>query len=150
MKILLDANVAIDVLGATEDVLFSLQALDIMLLRGFQPCVSVSTLPTIHYALAARKLTTKRQALSGKENFSDLVTILDMTDVDFKNALAHPLKDFEDAMLAWSAQRHGADLIVTRNTRDFEGSPVAIMTPQQFCDAYRPPNYEYDLLELEG
>ncbi len=148
MKVLLDVNVVVDVLGATEDVLHSLQAVDIMLLRGFEPCVVVSSLPTAQYVLTARKYASKARAVDALKNFADLVTILDATEADFRQALASPLGDFEDAMLAWAAMRHGVDLIVTRNVRDFRQGPVAVMSPQQFCEAYRPANYEYELLEF--
>lgn len=149
MKVLLDVNVIVDILGATEDVLYSVQALDVMLLRGFQPCMVVSEAATVQYILLARKYAPAEQAVAAIEGISELLTVLDATEADFRNALGEPLGDFEDAMLAWAARRHGVDLIVTRNLRDFRKSPVAAMTPQQFCDAYRPEGYDYDLMVLE-
>lgn len=148
MKVLLDVNVIVDILGATEDVFYSVQALDVMILRGFQPCMVVSEAATVQYVLSARKYASVDRALAAIEGISELLTVLDTTEADFRNALNEPLGDFEDAMLAWAARRHGADLIVTRNLRDFRKSPVAAMTPQQFCDAYRPEGYDYDLVEL--
>ncbi len=47
-----------------------------------------------------------------------------------------------------AAKRHDVDLILTRNLRDFKGSPVAVMDPRQFCETYRPDGYVYDLVEL--
>lgn len=150
MKIMLDVNVAVDVLGATEDVFFSFQALDIMLLRSFTPCVAASAMPIIQYVLTARKYANNAEALAAIEKVSELVEILDVASVDCQRALANPLGDFEDAMLAWCANRHRIDLIVTRNAKDFQNSPVAVMTPEQFCEAYKPTNYSYDMAELTG
>lgn len=148
MRVLLDVNVIVDILGATEDVLYSFQALDVMLLRQFEPCIAVSAMLTVQYALSARKYMGRLEAVRALSDLADLLTLLDVTESDFHQAAANPLDDFEDAMLAWCAARHGIDLIVTRNLRDFTASSVAVMTPQQFCDAYRPANYEYDLVEL--
>lgn len=148
MKVLLDINVIVDILGATEDVFYSFQALDVALLRRFEPCMMVTAAPTIQYVLSARKYATRAGAVTALENLAGLLTVLDVAESDFRQALAHPLRDFEDVMLAWGAARHGVDLILTRNARDFVSSPVAVMTPQQFCDAYRPSNYECDMVEL--
>ena len=148
MRVLLDVNVIVDILGATEDVLYSAQALDVMLLRGFEPCMVVSEAATVQYVLAARKHASIGRAVEAIEGISQLLTVLDATEADLRNALRNPLGDFEDALLAWAAHRHGVDLIVTRNLRDFRESPVAALSPQQFCDAYCPEGYDYDLMEL--
>ncbi len=41
------------------------------------------------------------------------------------------MRDFEDAMQVAAAQACAADVIATRNTRDFRVSPVAARTPKQ-------------------
>ena len=40
--------------------------------------------------------------------------------------------DFEDAVLAFSANLVGATVIVTRNTKDFRFSPVKALDPVEF------------------
>jgi len=47
-----------------------------------------------------------------------------------------PISDLEDAMQAAAADACGADCIVTRNTRDFTGSPVPVLTPQEYLAAH--------------
>jgi predicted nucleic acid-binding protein len=44
------------------------------------------------------------------------------------------MRDFEDAMQVAAARACDADLIVTRNTRDFRGSPIRARTPKQLLD----------------
>ena len=39
-------------------------------------------------------------------------------------------------MQAVAAEACGADCIVTRNKPDFTGSPVPVLTPQEFLAAY--------------
>lgn len=46
------------------------------------------------------------------------------------------IPDLEDAMQAVAADACGADCVVTRNKQDFTGSPVPVLTPQEFIAAY--------------
>ena len=44
------------------------------------------------------------------------------------------MRDFEDAMQVAAAQACAADVIATRNTRDFRSAPVKARTPKQVLD----------------
>jgi hypothetical protein len=44
-------------------------------------------------------------------------------------ALALQWDDFEDAVTAAAAKRAGCHALITRNPRDFKGSPVRVLTP---------------------
>lgn len=44
------------------------------------------------------------------------------------------MRDFEDAMQVAAAQACDADVIATRNTWDYRGSPVRALTPKQVLD----------------
>jgi hypothetical protein len=46
-------------------------------------------------------------------------------------ALALRWDDFEDAVTAAAAQRARCAAIVTRNPKDFKGSPVRVVTPAE-------------------
>ena len=43
-----------------------------------------------------------------------------------------PMTDFEDCVVAASAEAAGCDHVVTRNVADFAGSPVPALTPADF------------------
>jgi hypothetical protein len=47
-------------------------------------------------------------------------------------ALASPLRDFEDAVQYHSALRTNADMIVTRDARHFRRSAIPVLTPEAF------------------
>lgn len=49
-----------------------------------------------------------------------------------QQALDWPMPDFEDALQAAAAVACGAQIILTRNERDFKASPVPAMTPETF------------------
>ena len=51
---------------------------------------------------------------------------------DLRRALGWSMTDFEDAMVAVVAENVGADWIVTRNVKDFRGSPVKAITPEEW------------------
>jgi hypothetical protein len=49
-------------------------------------------------------------------------------------ALRYPMDDFEDAMQVAAATAAGAQVIATRNVKDFRQSPVRAMTPGQLLE----------------
>ena len=148
MKVMLDTNVLVDLWQNTPDADNAFIAFDVALLRGFEVAITSLTAQTFVYLLSARKKMSKAEAVSVFGELMDTVSILDVTASDCRNAYVHFQGDFEDDLNAWSAHRSGVDVIVTRNLRDFRKSPVAAMSPQEFIDTFRPPDYEYDIVEL--
>ncbi|MDE2147704.1 MAG: PIN domain-containing protein [Burkholderiales bacterium] len=57
---------------------------------------------------------------------------------DALQALDWPMADFEDALQAAAAVACGAQFIITRNLRDFKGSPVRATTPELFLASHGP------------
>ena len=78
------------------------------------------------------------QSLSRQESRAALARLLSLVEVALVNrsvidaALRSGMADFEDAVLAESASLAGADVIVTRNLRDFRNSPVVALGPDEF------------------
>lgn len=143
MKICFDANVVIDIFLASDDLLHSFAAYDIAALCKHDTYVCASSVPTIAYVLHRRGMTNDRLS-SLIPAFFELFSVLDTTESDCKKAASNPMGDYEDAVIAESANRNGIDLILTRNVKDFEESPVPALTPTDFVRIYKPSNYEYD------
>ncbi len=57
---------------------------------------------------------------------------------DALQALDWPMPDYEDALQAAAAVACGAQIILTRNERDFKASPVPAMTPEAFLRRHAP------------
>jgi predicted nucleic acid-binding protein len=57
---------------------------------------------------------------------------------DAQQALDWPMPDYEDALQAAAAVACGAQIVITRNVRDFKGSPVPAMTPEVFFRQHMP------------
>jgi hypothetical protein len=51
---------------------------------------------------------------------------------DWEEARRLPFSDFEDAVVATVAKTTGSAFIITRNEKDFAGSPVPAVTPADF------------------
>jgi predicted nucleic acid-binding protein len=63
---------------------------------------------------------------------NNIVSIADVRSSDIEKALISEIDDVEDALLVEVAVRFKADLILTRNTKDFVKSSIKAMTPSQF------------------
>ena len=147
MKVCLDANVVIDIIGATKDMLTSYAAADVCLLRGYELCIPASTLSTIVYVVPTRKFKSEERAKKALQFLTEECTLLDLTASDCRQAFEGDMPDFENAIIAYSSYRQGVDAIVTRNKKDFAASPVPAMTPEEFLQAYKPSNVTYDQLD---
>lgn len=143
MKVLLDANILIDICGQTEDLSSSFQALDIMLLREDEPCMLTCMAPTVCYVVRSRGYASEDAALSVLDRLTRIVPMADVIPADYADAVTLKMADFEDALLASAAKRHEADLILTRNVKDFKASPVRAIHPDGFIAQFCPPGYEY-------
>ena len=57
-------------------------------------------------------------------NHEDVLRAIEMTEC----------KDFEDCLQDRCAERNGADYIITRNAKDFNGSVVPAISPEEFLE----------------
>ncbi len=140
MKVVIDLNVILDVFqkrephyGASARVLASAAKGE---MEGLLPS---HCLTTLHY------ITTKYADTNAADAAIDWVlSELSVQPEDEKiylRARNLPLDDFEDAVVAASAETAKCNCIITRNVSDFEKSPVTAMTPEEFL-ATLPPQDE--------
>lgn len=131
MTVLVDTNVVVDALLLRgEFAQPALRVFDRIEKTGLHALLCATTVTTIDY-LARRQLG--RDGSRGV--VGQLLTLFDVAPVNrgvLEQALASAMADFEDAVLAHAAQACGAMAIVTRNLRDFAGSPVRAYTPEQW------------------
>jgi predicted nucleic acid-binding protein len=82
----------------------------------------------------------QRGQAATRQFITDLVAFADVapTSTDsLRYAARLAMKDFEDAMQVAAAAACQADVIATRNLRDFRGSPIPAMTPTAILAKYR-------------
>lgn len=131
MVLLIDANVAIDFLAKREP--FNVAARQVISLcakKKHEGVVSAGAATTIYYVL--RKNVGGEAALNHIKTILQYLDIVDTTKGDVQKALGSDMPDFEDAVIAYSAKRVKADMIITRNLKDYMDSPVPAMSPEDF------------------
>jgi len=133
MKVTVDLNVLLDVAQnrlphyhASEEVVHRVR-------RGeFAAVLPGHALTTLHYILEKYSGTAlANQTLNGL--LADFA-IHPVDKANFQRARQLPLSDFDDAVVAVTAEATRSDFIVTRNVADFVGSSVPAITPIEFLE----------------
>ena len=94
--------------------------------------VAASTLSFANIAYILRKLPQELfyQLMS---RLSEDISMLPLTPTDMRNAIGHPVKDFEDMLQYQCALAAGCDVIVTNNKKDFhEFCRIPFLTAEEF------------------
>jgi len=136
MKIVIDTNIALDVLlNRTEFLQSSLDILKLSAQDKVAAFFTTNTITDMFYALNKNSKDTlkSKQAIA---QLIKLVTLEAITPSDISLALASDIINFEDAVLCFAAKRIKADYIVTRNTGDFKNSPIQAMSPADFIGEF--------------
>ena len=140
MRVFLDANVLLDCLVTEASGLprAGKPASDQLLLLCdsgvHQGLVAWHTLPIVAY-YHGRQNASERTA----EMMDELLGMLEVPVVGHQDAKAwrgHGTVDFEDALQIACALAGQADVLITRNTKDFSKDILPIMTPEQFIQAF--------------
>jgi len=130
MKLLIDANIILDVLQNRQPYVNE-SALIWKLCETEQVKGYVSALTFANLVYIMRR---ELDAAKIEEVLQKLSLIFEFTDFsasDMSNAAALKWSDFEDAIQSVTAERIHADYIVTRNVRDFAKSRVISFTPAE-------------------
>ncbi len=127
-RVLLDLNILLDVLLDRHPHSESSLALWAAALRAeIQILFPAHGVTTVFYVTArARGTAFARTAVT------ELLAVASIAPVDeatLRRALALGWRDFEDAVCAAAAEAAACDLLVTRDTGGFEGSPVLAVDP---------------------
>lgn len=131
MKLLIDANIILDVLQKRESH-YKYSAIIWKLCETCKVTGYVSILTFMNMVYILRKELTPEKIEEVYKALSLIFTFEDLTEEDVKNALMKKHKDFEDAVQMETAERVEADFIITRNVKDFMKSPIPAYTPLEF------------------
>ena len=128
MKILLDLNVVLDVLLEREEwVEEAAHLLAAAERRQLEAYVAGHTITTAHYNVGRDR--SKKVAATAVTDLLRILEVVPVEKADFAQALVLEFSDFEDAVQTACAMKIGADYLVTRNEKDFKGSPIPILPP---------------------
>ena len=134
MKAIVDTNIVLDVLLAREP--FAAAARTVFSLaeqskvEGF---LSATTITTVDYILT--QSLSRNDAKTALRKLLEIFSVAPVNRSVIEEALASKMADFEDAVLAHSGSLVGADVIITRNTKDFKHSVVKALDPVEFLSS---------------
>ncbi|MCC8103988.1 MAG: PIN domain-containing protein [Clostridiales bacterium] len=130
MKLLIDANVLLDVLQNREphvkDSSVIWKLCETEQVKGYVSALTFANMVYImRKELEPEKIEAILKALSLIFDFADL------KGIDLSKAAELKWSDFEDALQSVTAERLGVDYIITRNVKDFARSKVLAFTPTE-------------------
>lgn len=139
-KVLLDTCVVLDVLQNRQPfAVVSKKIFEDIANKNYQGFLTAKSITDIYY-------------LCHKTTHSDEVTrqiigklfcifqVVDTTAEDCEQALVAGIHDYEDAVMTKTALRIGADVIITRNVKDFVDAKIDVCSPEKFLEKLK--NYD--------
>jgi len=131
MRALIDTNVILDYVLERQP--FHADAEKIALLVAAEDFVGfLSSITPINVYYTGRKLKGRDHSLKEVRRLLRLFQIVTADKQVLQNAFDLEFFDYEDAVQCASAISEGLDAIVTRDTSDFEKSPIPVYSPAEF------------------
>lgn len=135
MKIIVDNNVILDVFQNREPfVELSSKVLRLVETKHVIGYITANSITDIYYVL--NRFTDKKETYKYMNILLELIEIIDVTATDIKKALHPEVIDFEEELISVCANNSGIDYIITRNTQDYNNSPVPALTPEDFIKKF--------------
>lgn len=131
MRLLIDANVIVDIICKREPFYKEAAMVSKLCETGMvDGHITALTFANIVYVM--RKEIDAEKISAMLNILSRIFHIESLTLADLNAAATLQWNDFEDAVQEVIATRIGANIIITRNIKDFTGSRLTIKTPAEF------------------
>jgi predicted nucleic acid-binding protein len=130
-SIFIDSDILLDILLDIHP--FYDWAMGILLLvdqKQYLGCTSVHSLLNAHYF--AKKYSGEKAARASIKLLVSKLNIITEDASIVEDAIASKFADFEDAVQYYAAIRAKADVIITRNIKDYKESTIPVLTAEQF------------------
>ena len=130
-KVFVDTNIIIDLLAKREP--FYKDAQDLFTLsdkKEIHLCISSLSFANAYYSIAKHHKEVDAKKYLAK--FKVLVTVLALEDKAIELALASEFNDFEDGLQYFTAMDNDADIIITRNKKDFKNAKIPVLTAGEY------------------
>ncbi|WP_455079331.1 type II toxin-antitoxin system VapC family toxin [Prevotella melaninogenica] len=133
MRIFLDTNILIDLLEARGE--FTQNALKVasMVINNGDELL-LSDLSVVNACYIERKSLGNRGFIATFSAIRDCFEIIGMGAPAIDAAITANWNDFEDAMQYFAVLNANADIIVTRNKKDFATSEISVVTPLEYIE----------------
>ncbi len=130
-RLFLDTNVVLDLLGEREPFYASAAKIATLADKGnINLIVSALSYSSIFYLLS--KFEDSEAVKKKLRKFKVIVKTSDLTDRIIDKGLLSKFTDFEDALQYHCAIKLDCNILITRNEKDFKGSDIPVMTPDEY------------------
>lgn len=130
-RLFLDTNVILDLLGEREPFYASAAKIATLADKGnVNLIVSALSYSTIFYLLS--RFEDSEAVKEKLRKFKVIVETSDLTDRIINKGLSSKFTDFEDALQYHCAIKLDCNILITRNEKDFKGSDIPVMTPDEY------------------
>lgn len=130
-KLFLDANVVIDLLGERDPFYQAVARIATLADKGkINLVVSALTYSIVFYLLS--KFENRELVKEKIRKFKVIAETSDLTDKIIEKGLSSKFADFEDALQYHCALMMNCDIVITRNGKDFKGSEIPVLSPDEF------------------
>lgn len=133
MKVFLDTNIIIDFYDRRGDFYYP-AAVIFDLAYNKKIKLIISTITFVNAFFILRKSYSREELYQSMLGLASLCEISDVNKGVIKKCLTLGRKDFEDSVQYESALLHQADVIITRNIKDFRDFAENVQTPTDFLE----------------
>ena len=132
MVLLIDTNVLLDVLQERHPHFEA--SFQVWGLCEYEEAVTgyISCMSPVNRAYIMRKELTPERMQETFVTLEFAFKFAELKTSDLENAANMKWRDFEDAVQSATASRIHADYIITRNTKDYQDSPIPALTPEEY------------------
>lgn len=132
MNVLIDTNVILDLLLRREPYYKNAAIISVLSEKGYiSSYISASAVTDIYYIIK-KELKNKNIILELIKNLLKVNHIATITESSIHEALDLEWDDFEDSIQYITGQQISAEYIITRNPKDFIGSQIKVISPDEF------------------
>ena len=132
LKVLVDSCVVIDALENRSNFAEDAQELIVgQVNEEYDAYITASSVTDIHYLIQSHT-GDRDEALEAIRKICSIFYIADTSGSDCRHALILEGRDYEDRVVIATAIRTKMDCILTRNIKDFKGSPIPVQLPGEF------------------
>ena len=133
MKILIDANIALDILLERQP--FYISGIQIIGLSkgGVELYISATTITDLYYIIR-KELKSKEASIILLKKMIVFVNIATVSGSEIYKAIDLDWGDFEDAVQFAVGESLAVDYLVTRNTSDYASATMPVVTPDELLD----------------
>jgi len=129
-KVFIDSDIILDALLKRPG--FELAAINLLALAAQSGVIATTSsiaFMNVHYFLDKFERSNKTLLL---KNLRSFVSIIEIGEDEIDLALNSTFPDFEDAVQYFAAISAKADVIITRNIKDYKQANIPVLTAEQF------------------